>query len=129
MRVLNEIRNRLSKVRQQPAKYSAHCDETGLTQIVQSGGNTETNQFAWNQVTNVFAYKRDCFAVDQICLVIEASDLNRYVEVREDDEGYEHVIEQLPQRLDGFPTREEWWQRVALPPFESQWTLLYGRKS
>jgi hypothetical protein len=128
-RVLNQIRDLLSSARRQPAKYSAYCDETGITQNVQSGANTESIQFAWNQVVNVFAYKRDCFAVDQICLIIETSDLNRYIEVREDDEGYERLIEQLPKILDGFPTQEEWLKRAALPPFETQWMQLYGRKS
>ena len=126
---MNKIRNWLSNFRKEPARYSVHCDETGVTQTVKSVDNTEIIQFAWSQVKNVFAYKRDCLAVDQIRLLIEVSNINGGVEVREDDEGYKQLIEQLPKRLDGFPTQDEWWQRVAHPAFETRWTLLYNRKS
>ncbi len=61
MRTLNAIRSWFSNVRQQAAKYSVRCDETGLTQIVQRGESTETFLLTWNEVTSVIAYKRDFF--------------------------------------------------------------------
>jgi hypothetical protein len=129
MRMLNKIRNWLFNGRKKPARYSLQCDETGVTQTVESEDNNQIIQFAWSQVTSVFAYKRDCFTVGQICLVLEVSNVNGGIEVREDDDGYKHLIEQLPTRLDGFPTQDEWWQGVALPPFETRWSQLYSRKS
>ena len=128
MSVLNEVRNWLSTVRSQPARYSVRWDECGNTYAEQRGEDSETTRITWRQVTDVFAYKRDCFAYDQICLLVEASDIDRRIEVREDDEGYEGLIQQLPLRLDGAPTLDEWWNTVVLPPFETQWKRLYSRQ-
>ena len=129
MRTLNAIRSWFSNVRQQAAKYSVRCDETGLTQIVQRGGSTETFLLTWNEVTSVIAYKRDCFSVDQIRLLIEGTNDNRCVEVTEEDDGYKRLIEEMPVRLRGFPLPSEWWEKVALPPFELCWTQLYTREA
>ena len=127
MGMLDEIRKRLQSIREEPAKFSVHLDESGLTQIMHSGNSTQTRCLDWDGVTRVFAYKRDCFAVDQICIVIGTADDHDWIEVREDDEGYESLIIQMPIRLVGCPTGQEWWERVALPPFETQWTQIYAR--
>jgi hypothetical protein len=128
MDMQNEIRKRVWNIRQKPAKYSVSCDETGLTQTAQRGDSTETVHVAWDDVTNVFAYKRDCFAVDQICIVIGTANHNNRIEVREDDDGYKNLIGQMPIRIQGCPAPDEWWERVALPPFEMQWTKIYTRE-
>lgn len=127
MGMLDEIRKRLQNIRQEPAKFSVHCDETGLTQIMHSGKSTQTRRLDWDGVTRVFAYKRDCFAVDQICIVIGTADDYDWIEAREDDEGYESLINQMPIRMVGCPAPHEWWERVALPPLAMQWTQVYAR--
>ena len=128
MGMLDEIRKRLQNIRQEPAKFSIHCDETGLTQIMHSGKGTQTRRLDWDGVTRVFAFKRDCFAFDQICIVIGTADDHDWSEVREDDEGYEALINQMPIRMVGCPASHEWWERVALPPFATQWTQIYARE-
>jgi hypothetical protein len=100
--MLDEIRKRLQNLRQEPAKFSVHCDETGLTQIVHTGNSTQTRRVDWDGVTRVFAYKRDCFSVDQICIVIGTADDQEWIEPREDDEGYESLISQMPIRMVGW---------------------------
>jgi hypothetical protein len=127
MSMLDEIRERLGNLRQASAKYSVHCDETGLTQIAQKGDTTQARHMVWDEVTMVFAYKRDCFAVDQIRVVVAANRTD-WIEVTEDDEGYKCLIEQMPARIAGCPALDEWWDRVALPPFETQWTQIYTRQ-
>jgi hypothetical protein len=131
MRSLDWLRNQIDKINQSRGKtsVSVQCDEAGFTLIVRKGERTEqTQHLKWDCVTGVFGYKRDCLTVDQMCLAI-GSDADQWIEVTEDDEGYEHLIKQLPTHLAGFPTSEGWWQKVALPPFETQWTRLYRRKS
>ena len=128
MDMFDEIRKRLQNIRQEPAKFSVHCDETGFTQITHSGKSTQTRRLDWGGVTRVFAYKRDCFAVDQICIVIGTADDHDWIEVREDDEGYESLINQMPIRMVGCPAPHEWRERVALPPFATQWTKIYARE-
>ena len=126
--MLNEMRNWLSNARKQSAEYSIHCDETGLTQLVRRGGSTEQTLIAWQEVTKAFAYKKDRFAVDQIRLVIEGADGNHRIEVTEEDEGYACLIEQMPIKIPGFPVGGEWWEKVALAPFETKWTQIYTRE-
>ena len=128
MRMLDEIRKRLQNIRQVSAKFSVHCDETGLTQIMHSGKSTQTHRLDWDGVTRVLAYKRDCFAVDQICVVIGTADDHDWIEIREDDEGYESLINQMPTRMVGCAAPNEWWERVALPPSAAQWTQIYARE-
>ena len=128
MRVPNKLRNWMLKVREEPARYSVHCDETGLTQIVHRGDSKETVRLIWGQVRNVFAYKRDCFAIDEIRLLIEGPEKEHWIEVTENDDGYEHLLQQMPIRIPGFPGQGEWWQRVALPPSKTQWTQIYARE-
>ena len=128
MRMLNEIRDWLSNARKQRAVYSVHCNETGLTQIVQQGDSAERTLIPWQDVRKVFAYKKDCFAVDQIRLVIEGADGNRRIEITEDDEGYKRLIEQMPIRIPGFPVGGESWEKAALAPFELRWTQIYTRE-
>ena len=128
MGMLDEIRARLQNIRQEPTKFSVHCDETGLTQSMHLGKSTQTRRLDWDGVTRVFAYKRDCFAVDQICIVIGTAEDCDWIEVREDDEGYESLINQMPIRMTGCPSPHEWWERVALPPFATQWTQIYARE-
>ena len=76
----------------------------------------------------MYAFKRDCFTVDQICLLVGNPELDQWIQVNEDDDGYSQLIAELPVHLDGFVHPQvEWWQSVALPPFETQWTQIYHR--
>jgi hypothetical protein len=80
-------------------------------------------------VTDVYAFKRDCFTVDQICLLVGNPELDQWIQVNEDDGGYSQFIAELPVHLVGCPSPDEWWKSVALPPFETQWTQIYHRSA
>lgn len=127
MSKLDEVRKWLRNLREEPAKFLVRCDETGFTQIVQRGENIQSNGLGWDEVTEAFAYKRDCFSVDQICVVLGTADPTRWIEVREDDDGYQQFIQHLPSRIACFPAPDEWLERVRLPPFAPQWTQIYAR--
>jgi hypothetical protein len=43
------------------------------------------------------------------------SDLQEWVEVAEDDDGFKELIQQLPSHLSDFPRPNVWFQRLALP--------------
>jgi hypothetical protein len=127
MSKLDGIRNWWRSIRQQPSQFSVRCDEAGLTQIVQQGDSIESSRLGWDEVTEAFAYKRDCFSVDQICVVIRTADPTDWIEVREDDDGYQLFIQSLPKCIAGFPLPDEWLEKVRLPPFATQWTQIYVR--
>ena len=108
----NWLRNHIDRIKQarRAARAYVQCDESGFTLHVNGKVAEQTQQLGWDRISGVFAYKSDCFSVDQICLAI-GEELKRWIEVTEDDEGYQQLIEQLPKRLAGFPTLEEWWQK------------------
>jgi hypothetical protein len=75
----------------------------------------------------VYVYKKDCLSIDQIRVVLGDETLRTWIEVTEDDGGYQELIAELPHHLPGCLIAEEWRQHVALLPFETQWTLLYQK--
>jgi len=123
---VKQIRNWFSNLGKKPAKFSIQCDEAGLTQTVKREDEDEVIRLAWDQVANVFAYKRDLYSVDQICFVIECTDFR--IEVREGDEGYEGLVAQMRSNIPCFPAQDQWWEAVALPPFAPNWTKIYSRE-
>ena len=129
MSLQNQIRTWWSnfQLQRSTATFRVVCYESGITQISENRGQSHGVQLAWEQITDVFAFKRDCFTVDQISIVVGNSDLKEWVEVTEDDDGYGELILQLPLYLSGCPTLDSWFQRVALPPFETQWTHIYQK--
>lgn len=108
-------------------KVSVQWDEDGITQIIADANKADRLQLAWDRVLAAYGFKRDCVSTDQICLLIGDEESDRWIEVREDDTGYKALIEELPIRIPGFPSPSEWWQKVTLPPFKTQWTQLYRR--
>jgi hypothetical protein len=82
---------------------------------------------AWDEVSVVFAYKQDCFAVDRIWIAIADQSDKIRVEVNEDDAGYQALIAELPRRLPGCPAPDEWFTKVAIPAFETNLTELFRR--
>jgi len=101
------------------------CDESGVTQTSISGDGI---RLTWDQIAAVYAYKRDCFTMDQIRLIIGNDELEIWIEIAEDDAGYADLVSYLPRHLPGCPSVESWLQSVALPSFETQWTKIYRRE-
>ena len=78
----------------------------------------------WRDVIRVEAFKRDLFAVDLICLAfIENGNLE--VEVNEEMDGWNSLVERLPEYLPGCQKFAEWFQPVAVPPFELNLRVIY----
>jgi len=86
-------------------------------------------QLKWEQINAVFAYRRDCYTVDQIRLILGNDVELTWMEVTEDDVGVKVLIVELARRLPGFPNVYDRWDKVAQPPFETQWTELYRRSA
>jgi len=82
--------------------------------------------FNWSDVTQVVAFKRDCFTVDNMRLAFEI-DGELVVEIHEDMAGWTDLLDALPGNLPGALPLEVWWAKVAFPPFELCLTKLYTR--
>lgn len=88
----------------------------------------ETRQtvLRWRDVIRVDAFKRDLFAVDLICLAfIENGNLE--VEINEEMDGWNSIVEQLPEYLPGCQKFDEWFRPVAIPAFELNLRVIYER--
>lgn len=78
----------------------------------------------WQDITYLLAFKRDLWAVDRIC--IEVGTYHGYAfEIDEDMDGWECVVNQLPEYLPGCLACTDWWPTVAQPPFAPNETRLY----
>jgi hypothetical protein len=93
-------------------------------------GNREVQErLRWDEIDAVLAYKRDCFSIDQIRVaLIDRNGMVR-MDISEEDGGYRALIEELPRRLAGCLTQDQWFQRVAIPAFETNMTELYRSPS
>ena len=103
------------------------CDDSGVTLFAVPANDEPKLRLAWEQITSVYAYKRDCVTVDQIRLVLGDDHQQSWMEVTEDDIGFKVLIVELARRLPDFPGVYDWWDKVASPAFETNWTQLYGR--
>src|SRR5215813_2517429 len=80
----------------------------------------------WDRVIRVEAFKRDLFAVDQICLAFILAN-HMQTEINEEMSGWNSLVEKLPDYLPGCQKFAEWFQVVAFPAFEPNLTVVYRR--
>ena len=89
------------------------CDESSVTLVSVPPGNEPPLRLRWEQIN--------------ISLILGDDVELIWMEVTEDDVGFKVLIVELARRLQGFPKVDDWWDKVAQPPFETQWTELYRR--
>lgn len=82
--------------------------------------------FSWASVVRVTAFKRDLLTTDLVCTLFELSD-GRCVEIHEELVGWQRAMGELPERLPGCPSGEDWFATVAFPAFETNTTVLFER--
>lgn len=82
----------------------------------------------WDDAISIKAFKRDIWAVDLICLVIELSN-GGGIEVNEEMGGWDSLVQKLPEYLPGCKTFGEWFETVAFPAFHPNLTSIFERLS
>ena len=80
----------------------------------------------WRDIVAIFAFKRSLVFIDSIRLCFSLSD-DRTVEIHEGMKGWDPLVRQLPEYLKGCQPFDDWFDTVALPPFETNWTQIYQR--
>jgi len=101
-------------------------DQAGLMLTVcHADGSESKTELSWSEVNGIVAYKRDCFAVDLICMGITTPD--GAIEVNEEMDGWEALTDAIPTLLPGMTGKKEWWDKVAQPPFAANPTTLFSR--
>ena len=82
---------------------------------------------AWQDVVRIDAFKRDLYVVDLMCLTLRFKD-NKTVDIDEEMEGWESLVEKLPEYLPGCREFAEWFEVVAFPAFKPNLTVIYKRE-
>lgn len=88
----------------------------------------ETVSCRWEDVVELAAYKWDLFSYDLICFKFSLAD-GSFVEAHEEMEGWEELCRALWKHLPGFPAVDDWFSKVAFPPFKPNLTILFRRVS
>jgi hypothetical protein len=89
---------------------------------------TGKTSLRWRDVIRVEAFKRDLYAVDLICLAFMV-DENTAVEIHEEMEGWDTLVDNLPEYLPGCQRFEEWFRPVAVPAFDLSLMVIYEREN
>ena len=79
---------------------------------------------AWNDLRAVFAYKRDLYTTDEICLDIFFPGDSSFT-ITEETAGWYIFVERLEAHLSIAPG---WFAEVSAPAFETKLTLLYEQE-
>jgi hypothetical protein len=96
------------------AEHNAH----GITQATDSS----IVHIAWEDITDIIAYKKDCFTVDQIRLEISSKEQN--IVCTEDDQDLTELTSAIAIYLPDI--KPDWYSVVAsAPAFEATFTRVY----
>ena len=93
-----------------------------LRRVAWHGAAVE-HHIRWPEIQRIVAFKRDCYTVDSIRMLIVTS--AGVVEIGEDVPGWDDWTAALPERLPGAKRFEEWFFAVAFPAFAENATVLY----
>ena len=129
-------RGRRAALRRDPRRlFRVSADAEGLTVVFPPGwwpkGGTDTHHIEWKEVRSVELFKTDDFTVDTIWAAVHwaapGEDAVITTHFPEEAEGWSVVMDRLPKYLPGCRTEEEWFRRVAIPPFAENRTDIYER--
>jgi hypothetical protein len=96
-------------------------DDSGF-RLIQDG--KVLHEISWTDIDEIFGFKRDCLIYDVICLGFRIDETDQIVEVAEDFPGFDQFLEALEQR---FSLKSNWWRKVAVPAFETNWTTMWKK--
>ena len=129
MRLNERIAERLKsqRVRRPRTVFTIYHNQNALT-LSWRGPSHDNGDFvvAWRDTVRIEVFKRDLWAVDLICLTIVLND-NKTLEVNEEMDGWESLVDKLPEHLPGCRKFEDWFETVAFPAFKTNLTVIYSR--
>ena len=86
--------------------------------------STRLENVPWDEVAEVAIYLQDCLVMDQLCLVFFVNGLTRStLVICEDDAAFAKVALEIPVRLLGALTEQEWLGALSREP----WVRVYRR--
>lgn len=103
-----------------PPPWSLEVEEGGFS-YVRTGERTKVR---WADVKEIFAFKRDLFGYDLICIGFRVSDDGTWWEIDEKMGGYVGLMSVAESAFPGI--RTDWFWEVAVPAFVTNLTTLWG---
>jgi hypothetical protein len=92
-------------------------DEAGVSAFV----DAIPVRIVWDEITAIYAYKKDCLLVDQIRLIVACKEWN--IEFTEDDADFVGLRRCITDRM---RIRKDWYEVLVLSPaFKTTWTVVY----
>jgi len=99
---------------------------TNAAGVTLSAGSDGATMIAWDQVKRMVAFKRDVYAYDMICLLIELVPRG-VVEVNESMPGWKELVHAVETQLPGAKPYAEWFMPVTFPAFETSPVDIFKR--
>jgi hypothetical protein len=89
-------------------------------------GASGSFQLPWAGIQSIVVFKRDLYVVDLICLAFHAGDSGPF-EVHEEMEGWQALVDALPEHLPSCQSFPDWWAAVTFPAFARNETVIFSR--
>jgi hypothetical protein len=100
-------------------------DGDGFT--IRAGARAPEVRYCWRDVERAYAFKRDLYTTDLVCLALATRD--GVVELNERDDGWQAFAEALEERLPGCEPYGVWYLDVIKVPFAARTHRIYGPAS
>lgn len=100
------------------------CDRDGFGTFSDQGNEVAVR---WDEVEHILLFQRDCFAVDQVRMVVLLENEIVFGDLTEDMTGWKELMATLPNVLPGCHTVEEWFPKVCRTAFEPNPTTIFRR--
>ncbi len=96
-------------------------DESGFSALV----DATPVRITWDEITAIYAYKKDCLLVDQIRVIIASKAWT--IEFTEDHPDFDGLRTWITRRIE---IRKDWYEvLMRSPAFETSWTIVYPTNS
>ena len=92
---------------------------------IRNNKNTQKVKIEWNDIKEIFTYKRDLYTTDLICLGWTLSKTNKMVETHEEMLGFKKLCDAMLDQFKKIPVT--WYIDVAHPAFKTNGTLLWSK--
>lgn len=101
-----------------------------LWDVATGGDGFRERSVEWREIYEVYVYKRDVYIVDLICIMLRTSAADaRGFELHEQMQGWQVLVEKLPEYLPECAPFHEWFMEVAFPAFEFNLIKIYPREN
>ncbi|CAN5118334.1 hypothetical protein BH20ACI1_BH20ACI1_26870 [soil metagenome] len=95
---------------------------------ITSGKGYREEKIEWQNIKEIYVYKRDAYIVDIIAMAFRMED-EKVFETNEQMAGWQLLIDNLPKIFPESKPFHEWFMEVAFPAFEFNLIKIYPREN